>query len=141
MQNKPLPYHPKIGEALRCDFSNLVPPEMDKARWVVVVSPKHINRANLCAVVPLSTTVPKSVQPWHVKMDSDPNPKASGETVWAKCDMVMSVSFARLSAYWDGKTTDGKRNYVTIFVSNSELSRIQKGILYSLGLGDLAKHL
>ena len=30
MPNQPLPYHPKQGEVLRCDFCNLMSPEMDK---------------------------------------------------------------------------------------------------------------
>ena len=138
----PLPYNPKAGEALRCDFSGLVPPEMHKVRWVVVVSPKGSNSGNLCTVVPLSTTPPHVPQPWHVKMDVDPSPNGTpGAVVWAKCDMVMRVSYSRLSAYWDGKRSDGKRNYVTLMVQQDEMVRIKKGMLYALGLGGLTAHL
>jgi mRNA interferase MazF len=101
MPPKPLPYHPKQGEVLRCDYSGLVPPEMDKVRWVVCVSPKFVNRPNLCTVVPLSTTPPEVAQNYHVLLDKDPYPEGGGLPVWAKCDMVMTVSFAKLAEDMD----------------------------------------
>lgn len=139
MPPKPLPYHPKQGEVLRCDYSGLVPPEMDKVRCVVVISPKFINRPNLCTVVPLSTTEPKHLEPYHVLMDYDPSPNASGAPVWAKCDMVMTVSFSRLSGFWDGKDQDGRRRYVPRHVSGLELGKIRQGTLAALGLAHLWK--
>ena len=137
MPSNPLPYHPKQGEVLRCDYSGLVPPEMSKVRWVVVVSPKFLNRPNLCTVVPLSTTPPAQPEAYHVKLDRDPAPNASGADVWAKCDMLMTVSFSRLSAYWDGRRSDGKRDYKSIHVSGLELGRIRQATLVALGLGNL----
>ena len=139
MPNQALPYHPKQGEVLRCDFRNLISPEMDKVRWVVVISPKFLNRPSLCTVVPLSTTPPKHLEKYHVEMDADPAPNASGSTVWAKCDMLMTVSFARLSAYHQGRRPDGKRNYVTLAVSGKELGEIKQGVLYALGVAHLWK--
>lgn len=109
---------------------------MNKVRWVVVVSPKFLNRPSLCTVVPLSTTEPKRIETYHVRLDRDPYPKGDGSTVWAKCDMVMTVSFARLSAYWDCKI-NGRRRYISLAVSNSELGAINKGILAALGLSHL----
>lgn len=138
MANQPLPYHPKLGEVLRCDYSGLISPEMDKVRWVVVISPKFLGRPNLCTVVPLSTTVPNPVQTHHVKMDKDPAPNASGVDVWVKCDMVMTVSFSRLSAYWHGKV-NGRRNYVSLHVSGLELGKIRHATLAGLGLAHLWK--
>lgn len=124
MNKKPLPYHPKAGEVLRCDYSGLVAPEMDKVRWAVVISPKFLNRPNLCTVVPLSTTAPLQPQAHHVLLSNDPDPHPSGDPVWAKCDMLMTVSYYRLTKWWEGKTPDGKRNYVTIMVSGQDLGRI-----------------
>jgi uncharacterized protein YifN (PemK superfamily) len=141
MWNKPLPYNPKLGEVLRCDYSGLLPGEMAKVRWVVVVSPKSTNTGRLCTVVPISTTAPYIAQHWQVELDQDPYPKGSGARVWAKCDMIMRVSFARLTAYYDGRTPDGKRNYVNLYVSDDELKRIQAGVLHSLGLGHVIKDL
>lgn len=140
MSNQPLPYHPKQGEVLRCDYSNLVDPEMSKVRWVVVVSPKFLNRPSLCTVVPLSTSPPRKIENYHVLLDKDPAPKSvQGTAVWAKCDMLMTVSFARLSAYHDGRRADGRRNYVNLYVSIQELGRIKLGILHGIGLASLWK--
>jgi mRNA interferase MazF len=139
MPNKPLPFHPSIGAVLKCDYSNLVAPEMSKIRDIVVVSPKFLNRPNLCTVVPLSTTSPIKIEPYHVQLDRDPNPRGiEEEIVWAKCDMVMTVSFARLSAPWVEKI-DGKRNYLSLSVSQKELGDIRRGVLYALGLSHLWK--
>ena len=132
-----LPFYPSIGAVLHCDYRGLIDPEMKKVRLVVVVSPKFLDRANLCTVVPLSTTPPLKPDGYHVKLDRDPHPtSAPGTLVWAKCDMVTTVSFERLSAVWDGKT-DGRRNYVALSVSGKELGDIRHGVLYSLGLAHL----
>lgn len=136
MWTKPLPYHPKMGEVLRCDYSGLQRREMSKVRWVVVISPKFLNRPGLCTVVPISTSPPHSVEKYHVKLDHDPAPNASGDDAWVKCDMVMTVDFARLSAYYDGKS-HGRRNYITLSVSEKERRDIQRGVIHALGLGDL----
>lgn len=139
MPNQPLPYHPKQGEVLRCDYSNLIDPEMAKVRWVVVVSPKFLNRPNLCTVVPLSTTAPRHMEKYHVLMDKDPAPNGvDGAVVWAKCDMLMTVSFSRLSAYHQGRI-NGKRNYISLAVSPKEMGAIKQSILYALGLSHLWK--
>ena len=138
MPNKPLPYHPKQGEVLRCDYCNLVDPEMAKVRLVVVVSPKFLNRPSLCTVVPLSTSQPRREEKYHVRLDKDPNPNGTrGAIVWAKCDMLMTVSFSRLTALYKGRTLEGKRNYINLNVSDKELGQIKQGILYALGMAHL----
>jgi hypothetical protein len=48
-----------------------------------------------------------------------------------------TVSFSRLSAYWQGKTPEGKRNYLSIHISGVELGRIRQGTLAALGLAHL----
>ena len=124
---------------MSCDYSGLIAPEMDKVRCAVVVSPKFLNRPNLCTVVPLSTTAPHDPQPYHIPLDRDPHPHgAPGAVVWAKCDMLMTVSFSRLTAYWVGKI-NGRRNYVTVAVSNLELGQISQGVLAALGMAHLWK--
>lgn len=132
-----LPFYPSLGAVLHCDYRGLIDPEMKKVRLVVVVSPKFISRSNLCTVVPLSTTPPHQPEGYHVKLDRDPHPTSPlGTVVWAKCDMIMTVSFSRLSAIWDGKP-DGRRNYVALSVSGKELGEIRRGILYSMGIAHL----
>ena len=53
---------------------------------------------------------------------------------------IMTVSFDRLSGYWDGKI-EGQRKYVSLFVTENDLKAIRGCILYGLGLGELTKHL
>ena len=137
MPNKPLPYHPKQGEVLRCDYCNLIDPEMSKVRLVVVISPKFLNRPGCCTVVPLSTNPPRTLEKYHVLLDKDPHPEGKGVPVWAKCDMLMTVSFARLTAHYSGRREDGKRNYVTLTVSDKELGQIKQASLYALGMAHL----
>lgn len=136
MANK-LPYHPKVGEVLWCDYKGLVPPEMEKKRLAVVLSPKFIGRPDLCTVIPLSTTPPKKVEGYHVLLDKDPDPNGSGVSVWAKCDMIMTVSFSRLSSVWKHRNQDGSRHYIYIGVSGVELGKIKHGVLNGLGMGAL----
>lgn len=128
---------------MRCDYANLVSPEMNKIRFVVVVSPRLRHRQDLCTVVPISTTAPDHPQPFHVKLANDPYPESSPGTVaWVKCDMLMTVSFARLSAYWRGRhAQSGKRNYITLRVSADELKAIRIGMLHAVGLQALKDHL
>ena len=50
-----LVYHPSEGEVLKCDFGGFRVPEMVKARWVVVISPKYLDRGSLVGFYPIST--------------------------------------------------------------------------------------
>lgn len=94
-----LPYYPRRGEVLICDFdTGFQTPEMVKKRPVVVISIKESHRRKLCTVVPFSTTAPAPVERWHHPL---PHVKVPGllasAPMWAKCDMVATVSFARLN--------------------------------------------
>jgi mRNA interferase MazF len=136
----PLGYYPKIGEVLTCDFSGFVAPEMVKARWVVVVSPKFIERPRLVTVVPLSTTAPNPVENYHVKLSSVlPHNEGDDVVVWAKCDMVFSASFNRLNPWWRDKSKLGKRVYIPVLLTAEEMMEIRHGVIHSLGLGHLTK--
>ena len=85
-----LTFHPKPGTLLICDFdTGFKAPEMIKKRPVVVISPRRRGSvAQLCTVVPLSTTAPDPVERFHHRM----NPKSlpvllRSQDTWAKCDM------------------------------------------------------
>lgn len=137
----PLPYHPRQGEVLWCDYAGFIKPEMVKKRLVVVVSPKFLGRRDLCTVVPLSTTAPDSIESYHHRLERSPLPTDPAEViVWAKCDMLATVCFARLSGWWDGKT-NGKRQYRNIYISDVDLAAIRRCMLFALGLGRLSLHL
>lgn len=128
-----LMYHPKAGAILVCDYcTGFVPPEMVKARPVVVVSPRLRHRNDLCTVVPLSTTAPDPVEDYHCSiMLPRPLPKPFDTLpMWAKCDMLSTVSFKRLNLI-----SIGRRQYITPAVGDNNLEQIKRCILYALGMG------
>ncbi|HEX4479977.1 MAG TPA: type II toxin-antitoxin system PemK/MazF family toxin, partial [Rudaea sp.] len=81
---------------LICNFAGFKAPEMVKARPVVVVSPNHLVRPGLVTVVPLSTTPPMPVEPYHYRLRGSPIPGDPIDEVWAKSDMICSVGVHRL---------------------------------------------
>lgn len=137
-----IPYHPEIGTVLICDFHGFVEPEIVKRRAVVVVSPKLKNRDRLCTVIPLSTTDPLVVMPYHYKLNFDkplPPPYAS-DFKWAKCDMLATVSFERLNMPCR-KLHSGRRKYIEVIVSDDDITNIRKCMLHAMALSCLTKHL
>lgn len=139
----PLQYHPKAGAVLVCDFSRgFVSPEMVKRRPVIVVSPPISVRQGLCTVVPISTEVPRLRMPYHVELSALtlPAPFDAGPN-WAKCDMLYAVAFERLDLFRTRSAEDSKRRYVEVHLAAADLLRIRKGVLCSLGLAGLTKHL
>lgn len=91
-------FYPKTGHVLICNFdTGFVPPEMVKKRPIVVISKTETHSRRLCTVIPLSTTTPKIIKPWHVALKNGSiSASAETETIWAKCDMIYTVSFDRL---------------------------------------------
>lgn len=125
VSNMAIQYAPQSGSIILCDYGGIIP-EMTKRRPVVVVASVS---DNLCMVVPLSTTPPKRVQPWHVKIElEEPLPCPYEEmTCWAKCDMVSSVAFFRLNLLRGGKAY-GKRVYLERRISEADLEAIRSAI-------------
>ena len=96
-------FHPKPGMVLLCDFHGYIAPEIIKRRPVVVISPAHLRRTGLIAVVPLSTTAPSPIEPYHYLLRGNPVPGSTAEQTWAKCDLVASVSVERLDRFKIGR--------------------------------------
>lgn len=92
----PLQHVPKAGQVLVCDFRGYIRPEMVKVRPVVIVSPNHLRHPGLVTVVPLSTTAPDAVQPYHYRLANNPIPGDAATELWAKCDMAATVCLERL---------------------------------------------
>lgn len=133
-----LKFHPNPGTVLICDYqTGFLKPEMVKRRPVVVISPRLRRRDYLCTVVPLSTKQPSRIEPYHCKIlfeRSLPAPWDAPE-VWAKCDMLATVSFGRLHLI--GTKRDpltGRRRYLQTKIGEEEFARIKKGIAAALGL-------
>jgi len=138
-----LTYYPNPGEILLCDYgTNVIAPEMDKRRPVVVVSPRIRRRGELVGVVPLSTSAPELLENFHYTLQLDhPLPKPFDSPVmWAKCDMFSVVARARLDRFKAGRA-DGGRVYVAGKLSVDQLKAVKAAVLCGLGMGSLTIHL
>lgn len=100
---------------------------MIKRRPVVVVSRHDAHRSKLCLVVALSTTPPDNVKGWHYHM---PHLRVAGwsadEGVWAKCDMIATVSLERLNKSYIRHRSG--RQYMTHYLSDSDVQAVLNGI-------------
>lgn len=136
----PIQFHPDQGMVLICDFNTgFQKPEMIKRRPVVVLSlRRRRQQQNTCIVVPLSTTAPHPIEPFHHRLDARSLPKPfAGKATWAKCDMIAHVGLARLDRVKAGRGKGGKRIYVSHRVTADDLKALQRGVLQALGLGHL----
>ena len=89
----------------------------------------------LCTIVPLSTTAPNPVEPFHHRMNPRSLPgKLARKEIWAKCDMLATVSLERLDRVMVGKEPGGKRMYVAAPVTADDLEAIRRGVMIALGL-------
>lgn len=136
-------FHPEQGTIVICDFEGFVAPEMVKRRPAVVVSPRLRKRDGLCTIVPLSTTPPREVAPYHFKLHVEPVlPKPYDANFhWVKADMLYTVSFSRLYLPWENKDVDGNRNYDVRVIDMADLLKIQQCMLHGLGLTTLTAYL
>ena len=119
---------PKPGYVLMCDFTGYVAPEIIKVRPVVIVSPAHLTRPGLVSIVPLSTTPPNPVEPYHYRLNGNPIPGSSEVEVWAKCDMLATVRLERLD-----RIKVGRGNYQTANISMDQVRAIRRCVILSLG--------
>jgi len=130
-------FHPQLGQILICNYeASALGAEMIKARPCVVISPRLRRRNGLCTIVPLSTTPPQPPDAWHylIRLERPlPKPFDSLE-MWAKCDMIATVSFERLSPLKCGRDQYGKRKYLQINLLDQDITGIQNAIKAALGL-------
>ncbi|MBY8956624.1 hypothetical protein FHG55_01505 [Pseudomonas jessenii] len=126
----PLLYQPKEGSVLICDFRGFEVPEMVKIRPVVVIR-KHRSNSLLVTVVPLSTTAPDCVLEHHLELAS--HLQGASSTCWAKCDMVATVSLARLDRI-RSKDRHGKRVYLISHLATDEFYAIKTAVRKALGV-------
>jgi uncharacterized protein YifN (PemK superfamily) len=124
----PLLYQPKPRMVVMCDFIGFIIPEMVKVRPVVVLS-RHKRNRQLVTVVPLSTTAPDRLEAEHHALSTNPLPDKTYVQCWAKCDMVATVSLARLDRYKAGKSL-----YVTPEISIADYDKIRAAVASALNL-------
>lgn len=130
-----LKFQPKRMAILICDFRGFVEPEMIKMRPVVVLR-AHKRNGKLVTIVPLSTTRPTHLEDFHVELPFCPLPGVLSSTrVWAKCDMIYTVSIDRLAKY------RFQSESFSLSVGGQEFSAIERGVLSGLGLANQLKQL
>lgn len=127
--DKPLPFHPHAGSVLVADFRGFVPPELTKKRPVIVISPRLPHRSGLVAIVPISTTASRVDLPYVHKLSRNYAPWGDPtDETWAKCDLVMNIGLARLSAF-----KVDRRKYVSPRISPEDLAGVRQAVLNGLG--------
>lgn len=140
-----LQFHPEPGTILMCDFDKLglKEPEMVKFRPVVVISPRLKRRDDLLSVVPLSTTEPTELMPYHFVLELDPPlPEPwNSPRMWVKADMIYTVRFDRLDLVRTGRDHTRKRRYLTRAISKVQMTGLRARVLNGLGMPGLTKHL
>lgn len=139
-----LSYYPSPGVILVCHYdTNVVEPEMCKPRPAVVIGPRLRSRGRLVTVVPLSTTAPSELLDYHCKIElTHPLPPPfDAPVMWAKCDLVSSVSLDRLDRFKEPYRRGAARQWRTGAVSADQLQALKGAVLCGLGFGTLTKHL
>ena len=111
-----------------CDFRGYEAPEMIKVRPVVVLARNRRVR-DLVTVVPLSTTAPSPPEAWHHALSSNPMPGKAATPCWAKCDMVATVSLARLD-----RVKIAERRYEVPKLQLVDFDAIRRATASALGL-------
>ncbi|ATQ67403.1 MULTISPECIES: type II toxin-antitoxin system PemK/MazF family toxin [Methylosinus] len=138
-----LKFPPKMGMIVICDYTTgFREPEMVKERLAVVISPRLPYRDRLCTVVPLSTTPARAGIHYQcrIELPVDAPPPYEGRIKWAKADMLATVSFDRLGLPYTGRDrATGMRKYLQITVSNEDLRRVHRAVLFAIGLDSLTK--
>lgn len=124
-------YFPKQRQVLLCNFeTGFKPPEMVKVRPVIVVSKTSTNGRGLCTVVPVSTTRPAPLQAWHVETTAMFQLPGADVVHWAKCDMLYTVAFARLTM--PHRRLNGRREYATLRLSPEDFGLVANGVRHAV---------
>lgn len=89
----------------------------------------------LCAIVPLSTTVPKPVLPHHMELVFEPPLPAPYDRprMWVKGDIVLTVAFHRLRLLFDGRS-GGQRVYDIRVLDRETMDQVRSCARAGLGL-------
>jgi uncharacterized protein YifN (PemK superfamily) len=123
---------PERGRMLICDYDMArVPPEIDKQRRVVVLSPRSYNERHgagpgRCVVVPFSATPPAKPTRSDVPFKAGVYETLT-EPTWAICSAVMSASHARV------QRVAVRGTFSQEFLLPEDMARIQVGLRYALG--------
>lgn len=122
-----LQFHPRKGDILICDFKGNIVSEIVKRRPVVVLRDRLPYRTGLVIVVPLSSTAPEHEVSYSFQLSK--NYLSRDETPqYAKCDLVCSVSLARLD-----RIKFGYRKYAAPRMDDVDFQKVIIGVKAALG--------
>ena len=134
----PINFVPERGRILMCDYDMArVPPEMEKVRRVVVISPRSYNHRHgsgpgRCLVVPFSATNPDR----HLTRADIPFDVLSYECLtvetWAICSAVMSVSHKRLDRV-SIRQRNGPPRFSVEALRPTDMARVEAGLRHAMG--------
>jgi len=122
-----LQFHPRMRDIVVCDFKGNIIPEIVKRRPVVVLRNALPGRGNLALVVPLSSTPPQHDVPYCVLLSQN-YMSLDDKPMYAKCDLVCSVSLQRLD-----RIKVGYRKYVAPRMEEDDFERVRQGVAWALG--------
>jgi uncharacterized protein YifN (PemK superfamily) len=113
----------------------MILPEMQKMRDVVVIA-RNSQNSRLVTIVPLSASQPEKVAAYHYQLPYDPRPDGdSMHPIWAKCDMIYTVSLDRLDRHYR-RSRRGARELVNVQLSEADLTAILKCVAIALNISD-----
>jgi len=121
---------------VRVDLSEgFKPPEMVKRRPAIILSPPIPGRNNLCAIVPLSTSAPRTVMAHHMQIHFDPCLPAPYDEpdMWVKGDIVLTVAFHRLRFLFS-RHACGHRVYDARVLESGTFGNVRACVRAGLGL-------
>jgi uncharacterized protein YifN (PemK superfamily) len=130
-----LPFQPGVKSIVLCDFTGFKVPEMVKRRHVVVIA-KNKKNPRLVTIVPLSTTAPFEPDGIHHRLSGTYRwgTHDSPKDVWAKCDMIYTISTDRLNGLFRKRAFGEKRReYFTENISDADFLAIRRSIRAALG--------
>lgn len=96
---------------------------------MVVISPNLPRRAGLVTVIPLSTTAPLPIEQYHYRLRGNPIPGKEVGEIWAKCDLVTTVSLARLD-----RKKIARGQFAVGYVSMQQVREMRRCAAISFGL-------
>lgn len=132
--------HPVVGSIVRVDLNEgFRVPEMRKRRPAVVLSPELPDRPQLCTIVPLSTTPPRTAHPFHLEIELNPPlpfPYSSPK-MWVKADIILTVAFHRLRYLGEqSRDENGDRIYDYRVLEGDVMEKIFSCVMNGLGRGN-----
>jgi uncharacterized protein YifN (PemK superfamily) len=104
---------------------------MVKARPVIIISPRR-RRALTVTVVPISSSAPDIIEPWHFPIGPGAYPPARGP-LWAKAAMITTVAFDRLDRVMT-RDANGRRVYEIFQLGSGDMAGLHRAVKIALAI-------